>query len=219
MTEKGRWYLLSAGELWTVYNNKSILNSSISSSGNSNLRDDYYWTSTEYDIGSTWIVQLANGGRWGNLKSGDENVRPALHLCAEGYIDYGTGICEARKQYAIGDVFKYNGAPIGYDDDTCMTWEREGSFLETKYAYVCHAELNAILNSPAPVKNCKIYVALFPCNECAKAIIQSGIKEIIYMEDKYADTDGVKASKKMLDACDVKYRKFNSDNKKIEIQL
>ena len=113
----------------------------------------------------------------------------------------------------------YNSAPIGYDDDTCMTWEREGSFLETKYAYVCHAELNAILNSPAPVKNCKIYVALFPCNECAKAIIQSGIKEIVYMEDKYADTDGVKASKKMLDACGVKYRKFHSDNKKIEIQL
>ena len=113
----------------------------------------------------------------------------------------------------------YNGAPKGYDDDTCMCWERNGSFLDTKYAYVCHAELNAILNSPAVVKNCKIYVALFPCNECAKAIIQSGIKEIIYASDKYKDTDSVIASKKMLDECGVKYRQFKSNNKEIILNI
>ena len=113
----------------------------------------------------------------------------------------------------------YNGAPRGYNDDTCMCWDREGDFLNTKYAYVCHGELNAILNSPAPVKNCKIYVALFPCNECAKAIIQSGIKEIIYMDDKYAGTDGVIASKKMLDACGVIYRKYESKGKTLELKL
>ena len=113
----------------------------------------------------------------------------------------------------------YNGAPRGYDDDTCMKWEREGDFLNTKYAYVCHAELNAILNSPSPVTGSRIYVALFPCNECAKAIIQSGIKEIIYMEDKYANTDGVIASKKMLDACGVSYRKYESKDKVLELKL
>ena len=113
----------------------------------------------------------------------------------------------------------YNGAPRGYDDDTCMKWEREGDFLNTKYAYVCHAELNAILNSPSPVTGSRIYVALFPCNECAKAIIQSGIKEIIYMEDKYANTDGVIASKKMLDACGVSHRKYESKDKVLELKL
>ena len=78
-------------------------------------------------------------------------------------------------------------------------WEREGNFLDTKYAYVCHAELNAILNYKGNLTGSKIYVYLFPCNECAKAIIQAGIKEVIYACDKYKDTDAVKASKRMFD--------------------
>ena len=93
----------------------------------------------------------------------------------------------------------YNGAPNGFHDDE-FPWDREGEPLNTKYLYVCHAELNAILNYRGHRKDLEgasIYVALFPCNECAKAIIQSGIKEVIYISDKYKDTDGVKASKKM----------------------
>ncbi|MCM1371235.1 MAG: dCMP deaminase family protein [Clostridium sp.] len=113
----------------------------------------------------------------------------------------------------------YNGAPIGYDDDSYMTWDRDGDFLNTKYAYVCHAELNAILNSHTSLKESKIYVYLFPCNECAKLIIQSGIKEIIYVCDKYKDTDSVKASKKMLDACGVKYTEYKLHNKNIVINV
>ncbi len=113
----------------------------------------------------------------------------------------------------------YNGAPRGYDDDTCMTWERDGKFLDTKYAYVCHSELNAILNSPRPVKGCRIYVTLFPCNECAKAIIQSGIKEIIYSSDKYNGTEGNIASKKMLDECGIKYRKYESKGKDLVLTI
>ena len=104
----------------------------------------------------------------------------------------------------------YNGMPIGCNDDE-MPWEREAEKPnDTKYPFVCHAELNAILNSPSLIdnKNAKIYVALFPCNECAKAIIQSGIKEIIYACDKYAQTDAVIASKMMLDRAGVKYRKY-----------
>ena len=113
----------------------------------------------------------------------------------------------------------YNGAPIGYDDDKDMTWEREGAFLDTKYAYVCHSELNAILNSRIPVRGCKLYVTLFPCNECAKAIIQAGIKELVYLSDKYENTEGNIASKKMLDRCGVKYTKYELKNREVKLNL
>lgn len=115
----------------------------------------------------------------------------------------------------------YNGMPIGCNDDE-MPWEREAEKPnDTKYPFVCHAELNAILNIPSLIdnKNAKIYVALFPCNECAKAIIQSGIKEIIYACDKYAQTDAVIASKMMLDRAGVKYRKYESKGKKLTLSL
>ena len=115
----------------------------------------------------------------------------------------------------------YNGMPIGCNDDE-MPWEREAEKPnDTKYPFVCHAELNAILNSPSLIdnKNAKIYVALFPCNECAKAIIQSGIKEIIYACDKYAQTDAVIASIMMLDRAGVNYRKYESKGKKLTLSL
>ena len=115
----------------------------------------------------------------------------------------------------------YNGMPIGCNDDD-MPWEREAENQnDTKYPFVCHAELNAILNSPTVIsnKNARIYVALFPCNECAKAIIQSGIKEVVYASDKYADTDGVKASKMMLEKSGVKYRQYKSNNKTLTLNL
>ena len=113
----------------------------------------------------------------------------------------------------------YNGMPR-HCDDTKLTWEK-GEDLNNKYLYVCHAEFNAILNTRdgSHLNGCKIYVTLFPCNECAKAIIQSGIKEIIYMDDKYAKTDGVIASKKMLDACGVTYRKYESKGKTLKLNL
>ncbi|MDE6195811.1 MAG: dCMP deaminase family protein [Erysipelotrichaceae bacterium] len=93
----------------------------------------------------------------------------------------------------------YNGFPNGCHDDL-FPWEKDGDFCNTKYPYVVHAELNAILNSTTQLHGCTIYVSLFPCNECAKAIIQSGIRHIVYESDKYAHTDSVKASKKMLEA-------------------
>ena len=102
----------------------------------------------------------------------------------------------------------YNGTPNGFDDQD-FPWDREGHALNTKYLYVCHAELNAILNfrgHKRDFEGAKIYVALFPCNECAKAIIQSGIKEVIYLSDKYKDQDNFKASKILFDKCNVKYR-------------
>ena len=116
----------------------------------------------------------------------------------------------------------YNGAPNGYNDDT-FPWNREGDPLTTKYLYVVHAERNAILNyrgNRKDFENSKIYVDLFPCNECAKEIIQSGIKEVIYLSDKYASTNETIASKKLFDSCGVKYRQLPNECKKsIEINL
>lgn len=103
----------------------------------------------------------------------------------------------------------YNGFPKGCSDDE-FPWDREGEI--TKYPYVVHAELNAILNAQGKDLNgSKIYVDLFPCNECAKAIIQSGIKEIVYLSDKYADTPGVKASKMLLNAAGVKLTRMEPE--------
>ncbi len=101
----------------------------------------------------------------------------------------------------------YNGFPRGCSDDE-LPWDREAADpLDTKYPFVCHAEMNAILNkNSADVAGCSIYVALFPCNECTKLIIQSGIAEVIYLSDKYAHTSSAKASRIMMDMAKIKYR-------------
>ncbi len=115
----------------------------------------------------------------------------------------------------------YNGTPNGFHD-TIFPWDREGKPLETKYLYVCHAEMNAVLNyrgNRKELENAKIYVDLFPCNECAKIIIQSGIKEVVYLCDKYANTDSVIASKKLFDCCGVKYRKIELSAQEIRLDL
>ena len=113
----------------------------------------------------------------------------------------------------------YNGMPNGCSDDE-MPWGREGDMLDTKYAYVCHAELNAILNNPAhSLKNAKIYVDLFPCNECAKAIVQSGIRKVIYKSDKYANQDSTIASKKILQMSGVELIPYIPSEKTVEIKI
>ena len=121
-----------------------------------------------------------------------------------------------RKIVSVG----YNGMPTGCDDDD-MPWERNGENpLETKYPFVCHAELNAILNSNIRgVNGATIYVTLFPCNECAKAIIQCGIKRIVYLDNKYADTDGVKASAMMFEKCGVKVEQYIPTGRELNIKL
>ena len=128
------------------------------------------------------------------------------------------GACIVNDDNRIMSV-GYNGFPRGCSDDE-FPWEREGETTLTKYPYVCHAELNAILNAGGnSLKGCRIYVALFPCNECAKAIIQAGIKTIVYDCDKYADTPAVIASKRMLDAAGVRYYKYNRTGRKITIEV
>ena len=109
----------------------------------------------------------------------------------------------------------YNGLPR-HCEDTDFPWNvREGKLNDTKYAYVVHAELNAILNSTTPLTGCTLYVTLFPCNECSKAIIQAGIKEIVYEDNKYEGKDFDLASKKMIQAANLKVRQF----KGVKIEL
>lgn len=113
----------------------------------------------------------------------------------------------------------YNGLPKGCSDDE-YPWAREGATNDTKYPYVVHAELNAILNAAGrSLAGSRIYVSLFPCNECAKAIIQSGIREIYYLSDKYADTPTTKASKRMLDAAGVRYVQLKPAIKSITLDM
>ena len=112
----------------------------------------------------------------------------------------------------------YNGMPIGCKD-TDMPWKRQGAPLDTKYMFVCHAEFNSILNSGKDLKGAIIYTTLFPCNECAKAIIQSGISEIVYLSDKYSGTDSDTAAKKMFDMVGITYRKYEPTGNSITISL
>jgi len=124
------------------------------------------------------------------------------------------GACIVNEKKRIVGV-GYNGFPTGCLDDK-LPWAREAeSELDTKYLYVVHAEENAILNARQDLNNCIVYVDLFPCNWCAKSIIQSGIKEVVYLSDKYANTNSTIASKKMLDLAGVKYRKLKPKRKGI----
>jgi dCMP deaminase len=128
------------------------------------------------------------------------------------------GACIVNPKNKIVGV-GYNGFPTGCSDDE-FPWNREGDFLETKYPYICHAELNAVINKiSADLYDCRLYVALFPCNECAKVIIQAGIKEVIYLSDKYADTDAVKASRRMFQAAGVNCRQLEVRGKTLTLSF
>ncbi len=113
----------------------------------------------------------------------------------------------------------YNGFPLGCSDDD-FPWSREGEQLDTKYPYVTHGELNAILNyRGGSLEGTKLYVSLFPCNECTKAIIQAGIKKIVYDSDKYAFSPSTLASKRMLDAAGVSYEQYQKTGREVNLEL
>lgn len=125
-------------------------------------------------------------------------------------------VSENKKIIGVG----YNGFPLGCSDEE-LPWDREGEWYDTKYPYVCHAELNAILNAndSSLLKGATLYVGLFPCNECAKAVIQSGIKKVIYLSDKYKEAANTRASKRMFDAAGIVYEQLVSDKKELTIDL
>lgn len=117
------------------------------------------------------------------------------------------GCCIVNQDKRIVAV-GYNGMPRNCQDDQYPWNVRQGKLQDTKYAYVVHAELNAILNSTASLKGCSLYVTLYPCNECCKAIIQAGIKEVIYEDNKYEGADFDLAAKKMFQSANMKVRQF-----------
>ena len=147
--------------------------------------------------------------------SWDETFMQICHLISKRSKDPNTqnGSCVVNNENIIIGL-GYNGFPRWCSDDK-LSWKREGNFCDKKYAYVVHSEENAILNANTKVNGAKIYSTLFPCNECTKVIIQSGIKEIIYDNDKYHNDDIWKASRKMLDLAGVKYRKYVPKNELI----
>lgn len=141
--------------------------------------------------------------------SWDEYFMGVALLAAERSKDPNTqvGACIVDEDNRIVST-GYNGFPYGCSDDE-YPWSREGDTPETKYPYVVHAELNAILNARGRnVAGTRIYVALFPCNECAKAIIQSGIREVVYLSDKYKDQPNTRISRRMLTSAGVTLRQL-----------
>lgn len=119
------------------------------------------------------------------------------------------GACIVNKQKRIVGI-GYNGLPTGISDDE-FPWDKDGEYLDTKYPYVVHAEPNAILNATTTLNDCILYVTLFPCNECAKLVIQAGIKEVVYMSDKHALDASTIASKRLFKASGVKCRMFEAE--------
>lgn len=160
----------------------------------SNKRTDYI----------SWDEYFMGVAKLSALRSKDPNTQVGACI-----------VSEDNKILSMG----YNGLPIGCSDDE-FPWNREGDPLDNKYMYTAHSELNAILNyRGGSLDNAKMYVTLFPCNECAKAIIQAGIKTLVYDIDKYADTASVIASKRMLNAAGVRYYKYDSTGRSISIDL
>lgn len=145
-----------------------------------------------------------------NRISWDECFMQMAYIIADRSQDPSTqagAIVVNEKNILVGAG--YNGWPRGIKSED-LPWERVGDFENTKYAYVCHAEENAVYNSNSKTEGCKIYCTLLPCNECAKTIIQNGIKEVIYESDKYADTPGTRASKRMFKLAKVSIRQYVS---------
>ena len=150
----------------------------------------------------------------------DEYFMGIAILAAQRSKDPNTqvGACIVNPEKKILTI-GYNGMPVGCSDDE-MPWDREGDPLKTKYLYVCHAEFNAILNSGGrSLKDGTLYVTLFPCNECAKAIVQSGIKKVIYKEDKYSTSNSTIAAKRIFDQSEVQYIQYESQDRKITLDL
>ncbi|MCC8023686.1 MAG: dCMP deaminase family protein [Clostridiales bacterium] len=156
-----------------------------------------------------------------NYLSWDEYFMGIALLSGQRSKDPNTqvGACIVNQYNKIMSV-GYNGFPWGCSDDE-FPWDRTGDdAYDTKYPYVCHGELNAILNNGgASLAGCKIYVGLFPCNECAKAIIQAGIREVIFLSDKYADTSPVRASKRMFEAAGVKMTHFQTNREDLKLSF
>jgi dCMP deaminase len=153
--------------------------------------------------------------------SWDDYFMAVAELSAQRSKDPSTqvGACIVNSKKRIIGI-GYNGFPTGLPDDD-LPWSREGAFLETKYPYVCHAEMNAITNASnkMQLEGASLYVSLFPCNECAKLIVQVGIAEVVYLTDKYADQDIFVAARKIFEMAGVVCRQLEPKTQRIELKL
>jgi len=153
--------------------------------------------------------------------SWEEYFMAVAQLSAKRSKDPSTqvGACIVNRNKRIIGI-GYNGFPTGCSDDD-LPWSREGDLLDTKYPYVCHAEMNAITNATnkPDLDGSTIYVSLFPCNECAKLIVQVGVSEVVYLEDKYHDQDIFIAARRIFDMAGVTYRQLKPENRKITLKL
>lgn len=155
-----------------------------------------------------------------NYLSWDAYFMGIALLSAQRSKDPGTqvGACIVGADNKILSV-GYNGMPTGCAD-VDMPWAREGEPMNTKYLFVCHAELNAILNySGGNIRGATVYTTLFPCNECAKALIQAGVKRVVYLSDKYSDSDSVQASKLMFRMTGITFDKYEQAGHTIQMEL
>ncbi len=156
-----------------------------------------------------------------NYLSWEDYFMAVAQLSAQRSKDPGTqvGACIVNRSKRIIGI-GYNGFPIGCSDEE-LPWGREGELLQTKYPYVCHAEMNAITNASnkADLDGATLYVSLFPCNECAKLIVQVGIKEVVYLADKYHDQDIFVAARRIFDMAGVTYRRLEPQNRSITLSL
>ena len=150
----------------------------------------------------TWDEYFMGMAKLSALRSKDPNTK--------------VGACIVDKDHKVVSN-GYNGMPRGVDE-TKVSWNK-GEGLDSKYLYVCHAEFNAILNTRngSALEGCTLYVTLFPCNECAKAIIQTGIKEVVYQSDKYKDQTNFQASRLLLELAGVKIREYKGRDISIDV--
>lgn len=149
--------------------------------------------------------------------SWDQYFMSVALLVAQRSPDMNTkvGSCVVKDNHIISTG--YNGFPSNTKDGEFPMDRDAKEWLDNKYPYICHSEMNSILNSPSSVRDSIVYVTLFPCNECAKIIAQSGVKEVVYLHDKYNGTNENIASKHILDACGIKYRQLEFDDNVIDI--
>jgi dCMP deaminase len=152
---------------------------------------------------TTWVEFYMGLALWAAERSIDPNTQVgACIVDKDGY------------EAAVG----YNGMPIGMSDDE-VTWQRDGNYSDTKYAYIVHAEANALIKASRDVSGGTVYVSMFPCNECAKTIANCHIKRVVYIEDKYHDDEIYVASRHIFDTCGIKYEQYQPTGRQFTIKL
>lgn len=181
--------------------------------------DDYFMSLAFLSAQRSKVRRLRRSGQRNTVVAGKQPFQVSLGPFPAQDPSTQVGACIVDEDNRIVSV-GYNGFPRGCSDEE-LPWARTAeSPLDTKYMYVCHAEVNAVMNkNTASLKGARMYVALFPCNECAKIIIQSGMKEVVFLSDKYHDEDAFVASRRLFDMAGVAYRQLVPSTTRVVLDL